>query len=69
MPKFLVQYIEEREEYWDWDTQSEKDDEKAAIKEAKEMLESSNIDAVRVVETKCVFEEYNHDAHDRPWSK
>ena len=67
--KYLVQYIEEREEDWDWDTQSEKDDKKAAIKEAKEMLESSNIDAVRVVKAECVFEEYDPNSNDRPWSK
>lgn len=69
MAKFLVQYIEEREEDWDWDTQLETDDDKEAIREAKEMMESTNIDAVRVLKTECIFEEYDHNSYQRPWSK
>ena len=69
MKKYMVMYLEEREEDHDWDINLQTDDRKEAIANAKELSEGDNIDGVRVLKTECVYESLNRNSWGRPWSK
>ncbi len=67
--RYVVVYIEEREEDHDWEINWSTDDKEAALKNARELAEGVNIDAVKVLDCQAIFEYYDENAHQRPWSK
>lgn len=66
---YLVQYIEEREEEDDWQRHDETETLSKAIEEADELMEATNIDAVRVLKFDTVYEKQDPNSWGRPWSK
>ncbi len=67
--RYVVVYIEEREEDDDWEINWSTDDKEAALANAKELAEGCNIDAVKVLDCHAIFEYYDEGAYQRPWSK
>ena len=68
-PTYMTQYLDEREEDHDWQTQIETGDWAEAKHHADEMIQCSGIDGVRILEVRKVHEELDPNSHGRPWSK
>ncbi len=68
-PKYVTQYLGERNEDHDWETQIETPEWSEARRHADELIECSGIDGVRILEVRTLHEELDPNSHGRPWSK